>query len=36
MPFVIALQYGVRTGAMTKAILISPFLTLISLAVLTS
>jgi predicted permease len=36
MPFVIALQYGVRTEAMTKAILISTFLTLISLAVLTS
>jgi len=36
MPFVIALQYGVRTEAMTKSILISTFLTLISLAVLTS
>lgn len=36
MPFVIALQYGVRTEAMAKAILISTFFNLISLAVLTS
>jgi predicted permease len=36
MPFVIALQYGVSTEAMVKSILISTFLTLISLAVLTS
>jgi malonate transporter len=36
MPFVIALQYGVRTEVLAKSILISTFLTLISLAILTS
>lgn len=36
MPFVIALQYNIRTEVMTKTILISTVLTLASLAVLTS
>lgn len=35
MPFVIALQYKVATGTMSKAILISTVLTLVSLAALT-
>ncbi|MEL6679184.1 MAG: AEC family transporter [Pseudomonadota bacterium] len=36
MPFVIALQYGVKTETIAKAILISTVLTLLSLSVLTA
>ena len=36
MPFVIALQYGINTGPIAKAILISTLLSLISLTILTS
>ncbi|EPJ53666.1 MAG: hypothetical protein OFPI_09840 [Osedax symbiont Rs2] len=36
MPFVIALQYGIRTTAIAKAILVSTLLSLISMTILTS
>ncbi len=35
MPFVIALQYGIKTGAIAKAILVSTVLSLISMTILT-
>ena len=36
MPFVIALQYGVRTEVIAKAILVSTILSLVSLSILTA
>ena len=36
MPFVIALQYGVRTEVIAKAILVSTILSLVSLSILTT